>query len=57
MQGNKTGNTNRLQGIYIYEERLTQLKLYRLEEWRLQGDLIETFKFLTGKENINPDQF
>ena len=28
---------------FIYEERLTQLKLYRLEELRLQGDLIETF--------------
>ena len=37
---------------FIYEERLTQLKLYRL-----QGDLIETFKLLTEKENIDPDQF
>ena len=42
---------------FIYEERLTQLKLYRLEERRLRGDLIETFKLLTGKENIDPDQF
>ena len=42
---------------FTYEERLTQLNLYRLEEKRLQGDLIETFKLLTGKENINPDQF
>ena len=41
---------------FTYEERLTQLKLYRLKEWRLRGDLIETFK-LTGKENIDPDQF
>ena len=36
---------------FTYEERLT---LYRLEEGR---DLIETFKLLTGKENIDPDQF
>ena len=41
---------------FTYEERLTQLKLYRLKERRLRGDLIETFK-LTGKENIDPDQF
>ena len=37
---------------FTYEERLTRLKLYRLEEQRLQGD----FKSLTGKENINPDK-
>ena len=29
---------------FTYEGRLTQLKLYRLEERRLRGDLIETFK-------------
>ena len=39
---------------FTYEERLTQLKLYRLEERRLRGDLSETFKLLTGKENIDP---
>ena len=42
---------------FTYEERLTQLKLYRLEERRLRGYLIETSKLLTGKENINPDNF
>ena len=42
---------------FTYEERLTQQKLYRLEERRLRGDLIETFKLLNGKENIDPDQF
>ena len=36
---------------FTYDERLTQLKLYRLEEWGLRRDLIETFKLLTGKEN------
>ena len=39
---------------FTYEERLTQLKRYRLEERRLR-DLIEMFKLLTGKENIHPD--
>ena len=42
---------------FTYEERLTQLKLYRFEERRLGGNLIETFKLLTGKDNIDPDQF
>ena len=41
----------------IYEERLTQIKRYRLEERRLRGDLTETFKLLTGKENLDPDQY
>ena len=36
---------------FIYEERLTQLKLYRLEERRLRGDVIEAFKLLTWKKN------
>ena len=42
---------------FTQEEMLTRLKLYRLEEKRLQGDLIDTFKLLTGKKSINPDQF
>ena len=42
---------------FTYGERLTQLKLYRLEERRLRGDLIGTFKLFTGTHvsffNIN----
>ena len=36
-----------------YEERLERLKIVSLEERRLRGDLIQTFKLLTGKENVD----
>ena len=40
-----------------YETRSKRLGLYWLERMRLRGDLIETFKILTGKERINPSIF
>ena len=40
-----------------YEERLDILNIYRLEQRRLRGDLIETFKILTTRENINSKIF
>lgn len=40
-----------------YEERLRRLNLTTLEEERVRGDMIETFKLFTGKEDINPEKF
>ena len=35
-----------------YEERLLILGLPSIEEWILRGDMIETYKLLTGKVNV-----
>ena len=36
-----------------YEDRLAALRLYSLEQRRIRGDLIETYKIVTGKEGID----
>jgi len=40
-----------------YTERLRYLGLTTLKRRRIRGDLIETYKILTGKENVNRDTF
>jgi len=38
-------------------ERLWHLELTTLREQRIRGDLIETFKIMTGKERVDRSQF
>ena len=40
-----------------YEDRLRYLGLTTLETRRLRGDMLETYKIITGKENLNKDIF
>ena len=40
-----------------YEIILKRLGIYTLERRSLRGDLIETFKILTGKERIDYKKF
>jgi len=37
-----------------YEQRLQLLNITSLERRRQRGDLIEVYKILTGKEDMNP---
>jgi len=41
----------------LYEDRLRILGLTTLAVRRKQGDLIECYKILSGKENLDPNQF
>jgi len=38
------------------EQRLKALGLHLLQRRRLRGDVIETYKIMTGKEKIESDQ-
>ena len=40
-----------------YVQRLERLNLTTLEEWRKRGDLIEMYRLLTEKENVDYRQF
>ena len=40
-----------------YEKRLEKLGLTSLEDRRIRGDMIETYKILTGKNDVNRDLF
>ena len=51
--------TKMVQGLknVPYQERLKKLGLCGLEQRVLRGDLIETYKILTGKTKLDPDHF
>ena len=40
-----------------YKDRLQRLGLTTLEDRRVRGDMIETYKIITGKENVNAENF
>ena len=40
-----------------YDERLKELGLLRLEDRRIRGNMIETYKIISGKEDINSGLF
>ena len=40
-----------------YEERLERLGLTKLVERRIRGDMIETYKIISGKERVDPSGF
>ena len=39
-----------------YKDRLQRLGLTTLEDRRVRGDMIETYKIITGKENVNAEK-
>lgn len=40
-----------------YAERLRRLKMIKIEDRAKKGDLIETYKIITGKLNMDPNKF
>ena len=40
-----------------YEKRLEKLGLTSLEDRRIRGDMIETYKIMTGKNDVSRDLF
>jgi len=56
VQHRATRLINEFQNV-SYEERLVKLNWTTLETRRLKGDLIETFKILSGFSDVNRDDF
>ena len=40
-----------------YNQRMEKLGLTSLEDRRVRGDMIETYRIMTGKEDISRDKF
>jgi len=51
--------TRMVQGMkkLSYAERLRVLGLQTLEQRRVRGDMIEVFKIMTGREDVDPEKF
>jgi len=51
--------TKMVQGFHrlSYDDRLAQLSLTTLEQRRRRGDLIETYKIVTGRETVDREHF
>ena len=58
-KGSKITATKMAHGLrhLSYEQKLRHLELTTLKERRIRGDLIETFKIMTGKEKVDRRQF
>ena len=56
IQRRATKNVPELKNL-PYEERLEKLKLTTLEERRIRGDMIQTFKIIKGIDNIPAEKF
>ena len=44
-------------GNLKYEERLERLNLFLLQYMRMKGDMIETYKIMSGLKDVNSSQF
>ena len=44
-------------GNLKYEERLERLNLFSLQYGRMRGDMIKTYKLISGLEDVNASQF
>ena len=40
-----------------YEERLERLNMFSLQYMRMRGDMIETYKIISGLEDVSSSQF
>ena len=40
-----------------YEERFERLTLFSLQYRRMRGDMIKTYKIISGLEDVNSSQF
>ena len=44
-------------GHLRYEERIERLNLFWLQDKRMRGDMIDTYKIMSGLEDVHSSQF